>query len=97
MVALSCPHCGNKNDVIKFGTNRSGTARCRCLAPGCGKTFTPAPKSRSLSPEKAAAIERTLAEHVSQQGIARMLKVGRDTIRAVRKKGRAACSHACVT
>jgi len=95
MVALSCPHCGNKKDVIKFGTNRSGSARCRCLA--CGKTFTPAPKSRSLSPEKQDAIERALAERVSQQGIARMLKVGRNTIRTVRKKGHSACSHACVT
>ncbi len=82
MVALSCPHCGNKKDVIKFGTNRSGTARCRCLA--CDKTFTPAPKSRTLTSEKQAAIERALAERVSRQGIARMLKVGRDTRRAPR-------------
>ena len=97
MVALSCPHCGNKKDVIKFGTNRSGTARCRCLAQGCGRTFTPAPKSRSLTPEKEAAIARVLAERVSQQGIARMLKVGRDTVRTVRKKRHSVCSHACVT
>jgi transposase-like protein len=88
MVALSCPHCGNKKEVIKFGTNRSGTARCRCLS--CKKTFTPAPKSRSLTPEKQAAIERALAERVSQQGIARMLKVSRNTIRTVRKKGHSA-------
>ena len=88
MVALSCPHCGNKKKVIKFGTNRSGTARCRCLA--CTKTFTPAPKSRALSPEKQDTIERALSERVSQQGIARMLKVSRNTIRTVRKKGRSA-------
>ncbi len=97
MVALSCPHCGNKKEVIKFGTNRSGTARCRCLAQGCGRTFTPAPKSRALTSEKQAAIERALSERVSQQGIARMLQVSRNTIRTVRKKGRNACSHACVT
>jgi transposase-like protein len=88
MVALSCPHCGNKKEVIKFGTNRSGTARCRCL--DCKKTFTPQPKSRALTLEKQVAIERALAERVSQQGIARMLKVGRDTIRRVRQKGRSA-------
>ncbi len=88
MVALSCPHCGNKKEVIKFGTNRSGTARCRCL--DCKKTFTPAPKSRALTLEKQAAIERALAERVSQQGIARLLKVGRDTIRRVRQKGHCA-------
>ena len=88
MVALSCPHCGNKNEVIRFGYNRSGTARCRCL--GCKKTFTLSPKSRWLSPEKETAILRALSERVSQQGIARMLQVGRDTIRKVRKKGRSA-------
>ena len=85
MVALACPHCGNKKQVIKFGTNRSGTARCRCLS--CKKTFTPAPKSRALSPEKQATIERALAERLSQQGIARTFKVGRDTVRKVRQRG----------
>jgi len=85
MIALSCPHCGNVDKVIKFGTNRSGTARCRCHA--CKKTFTLSPRSRALTPEKEAAIERALTERISQQGIARMLKVGRDTIRKVRQKG----------
>ena len=88
MVALTCPHCGNVKDVIKFSFNRSGTARCHCL--GCKKTFTPAPRSRALTPEKEAVIERVLAERVSQQGIARMFKVSRDTIRKVRKKGHSA-------
>jgi transposase-like protein len=88
MIALSCPHCGNVNKVIKFGTNRSGTARCRCLA--CKRTFTLSPRSRTLTPEKEAAIQRALAERISQQGIARMLKVGRDTIRKVRQKGQSA-------
>ena len=88
MVALSCPHCHNPKNVIGYGFNRSGTARCRCQA--CKKTFTPSPKSRALTPEKEATIERALAERVSQQGIARMFKVGRDTIRRVRKKGHSA-------
>jgi transposase-like protein len=88
MVALSCPHCGNVKDVIKFGYNRSGTARCRCL--GCKKTFTLSPRSRSLTPEKQVTIERALSERISQQGIARMLHVSRNTVRAVRKKGHSA-------
>jgi transposase-like protein len=78
----------HKKEVIKFGTNRSGTARCRCLC--CKKTFTPAPSSRALSPERQTAIERALAERVSQQGIARMFKVGRDTVRKVRQRGHSA-------
>ena len=85
MIALSCPHCDNVRDIIKFGYNRSGTARCRCLA--CKKTFTLAAKSRRLSADKEAAIERAPAERISQMGIARMLRVSRDTVRAVRKKG----------
>jgi transposase-like protein len=53
----------------------------------CGKTFTLSPRSRTLSPDKQAAIERALSERISQQGIARMLKVSRNTVRSVRKKG----------
>jgi transposase-like protein len=88
MIALSCPHCHQSKNVIAHGFNRSGTARCRCQ--DCKRTFTPAPKSRSLTPEKETAIERALAERVSQQGIARMFQVGRDTVRKVRKKGHSA-------
>jgi transposase-like protein len=89
MVAVSpacCPACHDNAPIIKFGTNHSGSARCRCKA--CGKTFTPSPNSRALTDDKEAQIERALAERVSQRGIARMLKVSRDTVRAVRKKGR---------
>ena len=87
MITLSCPHCGG-TALIKFGTNRSGTPRCRCH--GCGRTFTRAPKSRVLTPEREALILGALRERISQRGIARALKVGRQTIRAVRKKGRCA-------
>ena len=83
MLATTCPHCGSK-EVIKFGTNRSGTARCRCH--GCGKTFTINPRSLALTPEKEEAICRALQERTSQRGIARTLKVGRQTIRALHKK-----------
>jgi hypothetical protein len=36
-------------------------------------------------PEKEQAILRALVERTSQRGIARLLQVSRDTIRAVRK------------
>jgi transposase-like protein len=95
MVALSCPHCHGSKNVINYGSNRSGTARCLCH--DCKKTFTLLPKNRALSPENEAAIERALAERISQQGIARMFKVRRDTVRRVRQKGHSACNHACMT
>ena len=85
MIALSCPHCGNHKEVIRFGYNRSGTPRCRCQV--CKKTFTLSPKSRTLSPQKQAAIQGALAERISQQGIARMLQVSHNTVRQIRKKG----------
>lgn len=85
MVAIACPHCGDKEKVVKFGTTGSGSARLRCGA--CKKTFTPQPKSRAVTPEQEAAIERMLCERTSQRGIARSLKVSRDTVRLVRKKG----------
>jgi DNA-binding NarL/FixJ family response regulator len=56
----------------------------------CTKTFTLSPKSRTLAPDKEAAILGALAERISQQGIARMLRVSRNTVRASRKKGRSA-------
>jgi transposase-like protein len=88
MVSIACPHCTCVANVIRFGYNRSGTARCRCL--DCKKTFTLSPRSRSLAPEKAAAIERALTERIPQTGIARMLQVSRNTVRSVRKKGHSA-------
>jgi transposase len=85
MITLACPHCGNTTNVIKFGTNRSGSARYRCRA--CGKTFTPTPNSRTMTADKQEQILALLQERVSQRGIARALKVGRQTIRTLRKKG----------
>ncbi len=74
--------------MIRFGKNRSGTPRCRCKS--CAKTFTPSPRSRTLTPQRERAILDCLAERISQRGIARALRVSRVTIRAVRKKTRSA-------
>lgn len=43
-----------------------------------------------MTPEREALILGALKERISQRGIARALKVGRQTIRAVRKKGQPA-------
>ena len=86
MITLPCAHCNQSEKVIKYGTNRSGSVRYRCNA--CGKTFTPAPNSRAMTADKEQQISALMQERVSQRGIARALHVGRQTIRALRKKRR---------
>ena len=87
---ISCPHCGECEAVIRHGTTDSGTARCRCKA--CQKTFALNPKSKSVTPEKEALIERHLCERTSIRGICRALKVGPNTVYATLKKSRSAAS-----
>lgn len=83
MIALPCPDC-QSTAVIRYGRNDSKSERCRCKS--CRRIFTPKPNSRSLSPEKEAAILRALAQRISQVSIALTFKVSRDTVRAIRKK-----------
>ncbi len=79
-----CPGCGYGERVVRFGFNKSGTRRLRCQ--GCRRIWTPAPKSRALSAEKEALIEKALQERLSQRAIARTFRVARTTVRALLKK-----------
>ena len=80
----ACPHCGQSARVVRRGFNRNGTQRLLCRE--CVKTWTPHGKSRSISAEKEALIEKALGERVSQRAIARTLSTGRETVRRVLKK-----------
>jgi transposase-like protein len=79
-----CPRCQEAEPVVRFGTNRSGTQRLWCKA--CRKSFTPVPRERRVTPEKAERITALLRERLSQRAVARALKVSRDTIRRTLKK-----------
>jgi transposase-like protein len=79
--AIICPFCHKAEAVLRHGTNRGGTARCRCK--DCHKTFTPRPNPRQTSQATKEAVERALAERLSQRAIARCLKVSYQTIRKV--------------
>ena len=83
--AIVCPHCQRPEAVVKHGTNRGGTARCRCK--DCHKTFTPQPNPRQTSQATREAVERALAERLSQRAIARRLRVSYQTIRRVAQDG----------
>lgn len=87
MIAISCPQCHQHARVSKFGKTSCGSQRLRC--GDCKKTWSPQPIDRSMTPHKQQLIEAALTERISQRGIARLLKVGRQTIRAVRQKGEA--------
>ena len=87
--AIHCPHCQKPDAVVRHGTNRGGTARCRCK--DCHKTFTPVPNPRQTSPGTKEAVEQALAERLSQRAIARLLKVGCQTIRNVAKDAQKNC------
>ena len=82
--STSCPYCRQTEPVVKFGYNRSGTARCRCNE--CSKTFTPKPNPRLVTPEKEQRILDALAERLSMDAIARMLHVSKTTIYNTLKK-----------
>ena len=83
VITQPCPHCKSPR-CKRFGTNRSGSARCCCN--DCNKTFTPQPNSRAMTEHKEAQIVAALQERISQRGIARTVKVARLTIRNLRKK-----------
>ena len=82
----TCPDCQKAEPVVRFGFNRGGTQRLRCK--DCGKTWTPHPSSRALSPEKEALITAALQERCSQRAIARTFQVACTTVREVLKKRR---------
>jgi transposase-like protein len=59
-----CPQCGSSAKVRKWGRNRAGTQRCRCLA--CRRYFTPTPKERGHG---AAVHERAVRLHLYLGGM----------------------------
>lgn len=80
-----CPHCEQTDPVVRNGYNRGGTQKMWCKA--CRRTFTPHPNTeRAITPEKEARIEAASTERLSQRAVARLLKVGRTTIRETLKK-----------
>lgn len=77
---MFCPHCNAK--CRKFGTNRNGSRRYRCMP--CRKTFTDAATRptdrRCLSHENRDLCLRMLLEGNSIRSTERLTEVHRDTI-----------------
>ena len=68
-----CPHCGTNSGVRRWGRNRAGTQRYRCLA--CRRNFTPAPKEQGHGAAIHEQAVRLYLEGMSLRGIGRLLGV----------------------
>jgi len=80
---MKCPHCGSER-VKKFGKNRNGSPRSRCL--DCKKTFTAGPADpKPLGPmripmDKAIDCLRLLLDGMSIRAVERFTRINRNTI-----------------
>jgi transposase-like protein len=68
-----CPHCGSSTAVRKWGHNRAGTQRYRCLACQC--SFTPNPKEQGHGVAVHEQAVRLYLEGMSLRAIGRLLGV----------------------
>lgn len=82
----SCPHCTEQKRVRRYGRTQQGSERFYCNV--CRRAFTPAPKSRSLTQDKAGMILNALAEKTPLIAICRTFKVSPNTVYALLKKSR---------
>ena len=79
-----CPHCEEAEQVRRHGRTKAGSERLYCKV--CRRAFTLAPKSRSLTSEKAEMILNGLAEKTSLIGLCRTFKVSPNTVYSLLKK-----------
>jgi hypothetical protein len=73
MDTVTCPHCGTDSDVRRWGHNRAGTQRYRCLA--CRRNFTPAPKEQGHGAVAHEQAVRLYLDGMSLRAIGRLLGV----------------------
>src|SRR3954471_13485853 len=68
-----CPNCGHATGVRKWGHNRAGTQRYRCL--DCQRSFTPTPKEQGHGVAVHEQAVRLYLEGMSLRAIGRLLGV----------------------
>ena len=84
-----CPDCQSEH-VIRFGRTTGGYPRYRCKNPHCQRCFSDAPQRGHTDGFK----EQVLAayqERASMRGIARVFKIGRNTLTKWLKEKGGAC------
>ena len=73
-----CPSCGQIENQVKMGYNRSGTQRCRCKV--CGTRYTMDPKRREYPEETRALAIRMHHDGVSGREIGRALGISKANV-----------------
>jgi transposase-like protein len=73
----ACTRCASQQ-CVRFGSNRGGTQRYICK--DCGRTFTPEPARRGISPERVEQIRTLIANGQPITKVTRLLKVSPKTI-----------------
>jgi len=83
-VVHRCPHCEEEERVRRHGRTKAGSERLYCNV--CRRAFTLAPKSRSLTVDKAGMILNALKEKTPLIAICRTFHVSPNTVYALLKK-----------
>ena len=77
-VKRQCPKCGQVENQINKGLNRSGTQRCMCK--DCGIRYTPEAKKREYSEEKRAEALKIYYSGVSGRGVGKILGMSKANV-----------------
>ena len=82
--AVPCKHCGQTQQVKRYGTTRSGTQRYRCF--DCGRTFVKTYTHKARDPLIKAQITPLALNGSGVRDTARLLGINRNTVSSHLKK-----------
>lgn len=73
-----CPVCGQENNQVNNGHNRSGTQRVMCRH--CGKTYTENPKCHAYTQETRELAIKMFYNGVSGRGVGNILGMDKSNV-----------------
>lgn len=82
--AVICKHCGQTQQVKRYGTTRAGTQRYRCF--DCGRTFVKTYTHKARDPLVKAQITQLGLNGSGVRDTARVLGINRNTVSSHFKK-----------
>jgi len=73
-----CPKCGETENQVNKGKNRSGTQRCRCLL--CQIYYTPQPKRSAYGEDVRELAIKTYYAGVSGRGVGKIFGMSKANV-----------------